>query len=329
MAESKLKLLRIIEILKETDEQSPLTAPEICKKLRLYGIPAERKSVCRDINLLIDAGYKINLCKDKRNGYYMSSHEFGDWEIKILLDAIWQAKCITYDDSKMISDKLLAQSSERGRKILKQIISVENKNKSQDPYAKEYIKTLIEAMYLERKVSFQYTDRDKNMKRVLRYGGYEYKVNPYTIVWQNETYYLICNIDKYDNLSNFRLDRMENLKICSDEKYRDPKELLGVNPSLRMQEYVNTSVNHYGGNVIRLKLECEEADMNMLYDFTGKNVRIRDQGNGKLLVTFEIQDSEGLINWLMQFGKIYKVVEPVEIKEKLIRRLKETIEKYE
>ncbi|MHB8128487.1 MAG: helix-turn-helix transcriptional regulator [Mobilitalea sp.] len=329
MAESKLKLLRIIDILKETDEQSSLTAPEICIKLELYGISAERKSVCRDINLLIDSGYKINLCNDKRNGYYMSSHEFSDWEIKILMDAIWQAKCITYDDSKIVCDKLLAQSSERGRKILKRIISVENKNKSQDFYAKDYIKTLIEAMYMERKVSFQYTDRDKNMKRILRYEGYLYKVNPYTIVWQNDTYYLICNIDKYDNLTNFRLDRMEDLKICSDEITRDPKEVLGVNPSVRIQEYVNTSVNHYGGELIRLKLECEEADMNVLYDFTGGNVRVSDQGNGKLLVSFEIQNSDGLINWLMQCGKIYKVVEPVEIKEKLIRRLKETIEKYE
>ena len=49
----KLKLLRILKILRETDETSPLTASEIGKKLALYGIEAERKSICRDINVLV------------------------------------------------------------------------------------------------------------------------------------------------------------------------------------------------------------------------------------------------------------------------------------
>lgn len=329
MAESKLKLIRIIQILKETDEQSPLTAPKICQKLALYGITAERKSVCRDINVLIDAGYKISLSADQRKGYYMSSHEFDDWELKVMMDAVLQARCITHEDTDILKEKLLSQTSERGRKRLKRIITIENRNKSNVSYAKEFMEILIEAMYLGRKVIFQYTDRNKHMERVLRREGYEYKVNPYTVVWQNETYYLICNLDKYDNLTHFRLDRLENLRVCKDEIARNPKDFLGDNPSIKIQEHVDTCINQFSGALIRLKLEYEGSDMNLLYDYAGENIRLIEKENGIFLVTLDVQNSDGLINWLMQCSQQFKVVEPIEVKEKLLSRLKQTLQKYE
>lgn len=328
MSDSKLKLIRIIQILKDTDEQTPLTAPEICHKLSLYGITAERKSVCRDINVLIDAGYNVRLSSDQRKGYYMSSHEFEPWELKVMMDAILQARCITDEDTTALCEKLLWHTSERGRKCLKRIITTKNRNKSKISYAKFYIETLIEAMYLEKKVTFQYTDRDKHMNRVLRREGYEYKVNPYTVIWQNETYYLICNLDKYNNLTHFRLDRMENLNICNDEISRDPKEFLGENPSLKIQEHVDTIINQFSGDLIRLKIEYNGSDLNLLYDFAGDNIRLIEKEDGVLLVSLEVQNSDGLINWLMQCSQYLKVLEPTDVKERLVHRFKEALEQY-
>lgn len=71
----KLKLLKILDILRETSETNPLTAPAICAELDKMGIAAERKSVCRDINTLIDYGYEIKLCHDNKKGYYMVNKE--------------------------------------------------------------------------------------------------------------------------------------------------------------------------------------------------------------------------------------------------------------
>ena len=71
----KLKLLKILDILKETDKTNPITAPAICSRLEKMGIKAERKSVCRDINTLIEYGYKIVLCHDNKLGYYMDSSD--------------------------------------------------------------------------------------------------------------------------------------------------------------------------------------------------------------------------------------------------------------
>lgn len=69
--ESKIKLLKVLDILSTTDEKSPVTASAICEILKEQGIDAERKSICRDINTLIKYGYKITLCHDNKLGYYM------------------------------------------------------------------------------------------------------------------------------------------------------------------------------------------------------------------------------------------------------------------
>ena len=68
---SKIKLLKILDILTRTSEKSPITAQKICQLLKEYGIDAERKSVCRDINNLKSYGYDIVLCHDNKKGYYM------------------------------------------------------------------------------------------------------------------------------------------------------------------------------------------------------------------------------------------------------------------
>jgi len=79
MAYNKImKIFRILDILKESDEDNTITAHQITEKLKLYGISAERKSVYDCIRVLIDNGYDINLCQDNKKGYFLGEREFED-----------------------------------------------------------------------------------------------------------------------------------------------------------------------------------------------------------------------------------------------------------
>ena len=73
--QSKIKLLKVLDILSATDEKHPITASKICALLEGEGISAERKSICRDINTLISHGYSITLCRDNKLGYYMTQQK--------------------------------------------------------------------------------------------------------------------------------------------------------------------------------------------------------------------------------------------------------------
>ena len=77
----KLKILYVLDILKKySDEQNPVTATDICGYLEEMDIPAERKSVYKDIEALIDYGYDIVYSQSPK-GYFLASREFEEPEI--------------------------------------------------------------------------------------------------------------------------------------------------------------------------------------------------------------------------------------------------------
>jgi len=81
----KLKLWYLYHILFEnTDEDNPMTMPQLITELGRYGITAERKSLYNDIELLINAGVDIVSEKRDKYVYYMGSRDFQLAELKLL-----------------------------------------------------------------------------------------------------------------------------------------------------------------------------------------------------------------------------------------------------
>ncbi len=64
-----------------------------------------------------------------------------------------------------------------------------------------YIETMLEAMYLHKKIEFQYTEITNDMQKVLRREGKIYRLNLYTIHWAGNNYYLI---GAHDNLNQIK-----------------------------------------------------------------------------------------------------------------------------
>ena len=84
----KLKLLYVMEIfLRETDENHCVNASEIVKKLAERGIVTERKSVYRDIDILVDFGMDIVRSPETKAGFYLAGRTFELPELKLLADA--------------------------------------------------------------------------------------------------------------------------------------------------------------------------------------------------------------------------------------------------
>ena len=84
----KLKLLYLIKMLREnTDENHPMSTPDIIKYLENQGIHAERKSIYNDMECLADFGYDVVQVQSRLGGgYYLGSREFELPELKLLED---------------------------------------------------------------------------------------------------------------------------------------------------------------------------------------------------------------------------------------------------
>lgn len=327
MANAKLKLLKILEILWSTDEEHPLTAVQIGKKLKLYGIDAERKSICRDINILKDdAGYDIALSEDNRRGYYMVSRDFEDWELKILIDAVWSAKFLTRDGADKLSNKLCKLASAGSQKMIASVTPVKSRIKSNNVSTKINIDLILKAVKANRKIKFEYSYTDTELKTQLRRDRFFYIVNPYALIWQNEHYYLIANYDKYDGLSYYRLDRIKALSLC-DEKRKQAEEVLGESADTKIEEYVRSSLYHYGGKKIKLTLQVADYMVDDVIDYFGTELHFKNDGD-KYQVTVNVMNGEGLYYWLLQYGRNIKIISPDSVREKFLEKVREILKLY-
>jgi predicted DNA-binding transcriptional regulator YafY len=190
------------------DEYNPITTNKIIKKLKLYGIEAERKSVCRDISILKDYGYDINVHSDNKLGYFLGEREFEDWELKVLIDAVASVKFLSHIETERLIKKLELFASKSSQKMLRKVLPIITVSKNPTSTVKISIDTVLHAIKQNKKIDFQYTDIGIDLKPYLRKSGKLYTVNPFALIWSDKKYYLIGNYDEYENISNYRLDKM-------------------------------------------------------------------------------------------------------------------------
>lgn len=103
----KLKLLHIIDyLLRNFDEDHPVTTAQIIQHLEQNGISAERKSIYDDIESLQLFGLAINrVVSGRSSGYYIASRIFELPERKLLVDSVQSSKFITHKKNASLIKK--------------------------------------------------------------------------------------------------------------------------------------------------------------------------------------------------------------------------------
>ena len=325
---TKIRLLRMLEIFRETDEDHPYTAHQLKEKLMLYGIEAERKAILRDVAALQECGYEILLHADNKRGYYLAAREFEDWELKVLMDAAVGASFLTEENSKKLADKLCALSSKEGQKTLKGATPILSDVKNGSPTTKNAIDLILTAIRRKRMISFQYLYTDENMEKKLSYDGMRYSVSPYALIWRQDKYYLIGSHKKYQTLSYYRLDRIRNADI-TEESTLPKEEILGQNADWKLRDYINRNLFNYSGDETRVKLAVDRNMMCVIEDAFGEQYELLSLNETKAIVNVTVSDGWGLNNWLLQHGDSIQVLEPQTVRNQVIALLNQIQKRYE
>ena len=212
MASTKLKTLLVYKLLNDySDENHPLSTPEIIDMLKDYGITCERKSIYADVKQLNDVGFDIVSTKSKKRGFFVGSRQFELAEVRLLIDAVSSAGFITPKKSKDLIKKLetLVSKNQANELVSQVYIDSDTKCDNEDIYYT--IDSLHSAILEGKKVRFEYKRRNIDKENVKNYTTKIFTVSPYAMIWRGDHYYLICNNEKYDNLMNLRLDRIRRV----------------------------------------------------------------------------------------------------------------------
>lgn len=324
---TKLKLLYVLEILeKYSDENNILAIGDIIAMLGEKGITCERRSVIRDIKTLEEYGYDISLYEENGVGYFMRSRELEEEELKLLIDTIAASKCITPKKSKELISKLKKQTSIHKAKQIENQIYIDNKIKSKNELIYYNINSLSSAIEDDLKVSFKYTTYNISKEIVYRKEGKRYKVSPIAIAYHEDKYYLIGIHEKYENISHYRVDKIDNVNILNEKrKSLDNYTALG---DFDVADYINTTFNMFAGDKKVVKIRFQNELINPVIDKFGTKVFLIPDGEDHFIINSEITISQGFLSWLLQFSSKAELIEPKEVKEMLRTTISELNDIY-
>lgn len=321
----KLSILYILEVLKQySDENHLLTQKDIIDKIYSdYGMECERKSIGSNIDSLIDFGYDII---KQKNGCYLASRDFEPSEVQFLVDAVFSSKSISSNHSKQLAEKIFSSLSKYERKQYDYIYNADNISRSENKQLFYTIDILNEAIKKGKQVEFNYSryyldnaKKEKNNKKT-------YIVNPYFLITNQGRYYLVCNYDYYDEIANYKVDKIENIKIL-DSKVKPITKLKGCENGIDIAKYVNDNVYMFSNDTINATLLIDnEYTVNYVVDWFSKNAKIYLKDN-KIHANIKTNE-QALIYWCLQYGETVELLEPLELRERIKNIVISMNEKY-
>ena len=343
----KMMIINILDILSRyTDENHRLSQKEIVDILATeYSMKADRRSVKRNIMNLIDFGYDIEYSESVRvvkndNGsveetsimsdFYLN-RDFTDGELRLLIDGLLFSKHIPYSQCKELVKKLEGLSNIYFRSRVRHIMTFPEEHTDNKQLFLN-IELLDEAISKKRKISFEYleygTDKKMCAKKCPDGSVREYIISPYQIAAKDGRYYLICNYDKYNDISNYRLDRITNLKIL-DEPAKKYETLDGAgNQKLDLYQYMTNHVYMFSGENVPVKFRIFKSLISDVIDMFGKKINFSDETDVYVTVSANVNDM-AMYQFAKNFAPNVLILEPVYLADKLKKDLTETTKLYE
>lgn len=342
----KMMIIYILDILRKyTDANHRLSQKEIENILRNeYNMPADRKAVRRNLMNLIDSGYNIEYSESVRmvqnsktgeqeesyilTDFYLS-REFTDGELRLLIDSLLFSQHIPYNQCRDLVKKLEGLSSKYFHSRVCHIArNSENDSGNQQLFLN--IELLNEAIQEERKVAFEYLayGTDKHLHpRVRSDGSTDYVVSPYQMAAKEGKYYLICNFDKYNDISNYRIDRISNIRILKDAA--KPFESLQGSDGNRLDlaDYMKKHVYMYSSGNCRVKFRICRAMIGDVIDLFGKDVVFSDETDDTVTVSVYANEMSA-IHFALNSVPDVTLLEPKELRETVKIQLEQALEKY-
>ena len=256
----------------------------------------------------------------------MSERDFEDGELMYLVDAVNSSNSIPAKQVRELIEKLTKSCSKYQKARYKATNKVDLVSKSKNKELFYIIEVLNEAIEKSKKVSFCYNEYKVSKEQSPRFKGKEFKINPYFLVNSRGKYYLVCNYDKYNNLSNYKIDCISNIKLL-DESIKPMKELDDME-GFSKDKYIKEHIYMTFGNSVSAILKLDEAKyLGDIIDWFGDSVSVSENKDNTLCVKLNVNE-QALIYWAMQYGKHIEVVFPQETRDKIRENLIEIMKKY-
>ena len=321
----------ILNILREyTDENNALTQQGIIDHLEKdYEIKCDRRTVKSYIDDLIDMGWQIEHEKGKGEGkgYKLVEREFDDAELRLLIDSVLFSKIIPNHTAKKLMNKLNDFGSKSFKDKNKHICNLPALNHTINNQVMGTLDVIIDAIAEGKKIQCIYNEVGTDLKLHPQNEGNPYIINPYQMVENNGKFFLIGNMDQYDDVIHLRIDKMTNVKRL-EERRKDSKELKefdanGFNLSKHMAEHISM----FSGESDWVEIKTSPKMMTTLLDWFGKKFNIVQEDKDNIVIRVKC-NLKAVKYWAIQYGPKVELLKPLELRKEIKMEIDRMWRKY-
>ena len=322
--QQKLKLLRLMEILlQRTDENHPMSVPEIITALEKYDIRAERKSIYDDLEALRLFGLDIVSTRGRGCGYYVGSREFELPELKLLVDSVQSSKFITHKKTLSLIKKIESLASVYDAQLLHRQVYVRNRVKSMNESVYYNVDSISSAINHDKRIHFRYYEYTVTKERQFRHDGAVYEISPFALIWDDENYYMLGWDAGAEKMKHFRVDKMEGITEC--EEQRAGKEAFA---SVDMSSYSQKVFGMFTGDEQLVQLRFAQHLTGAVIDRFGKDINLLPDGERHFTVTLPVVLSPKFYAWVFGFGTDAEILSPEDARAAMGGMLRAALEQY-
>lgn len=316
-ANQKLKLLYLMQLLlQRSDEAHPLTVQQMIDELARRGIGAERKSIYDDLEALRVFGLDIVQARGKTTGYYVGARDFELPELKLLVDSVQSSKFITHKKTLSLIKKIESLASAYDAQLLQRQVYVRNRVKSMNESVYYNVDEISNAISQDKAIRFRYFDYTVTKERRFRRDGARYEISPFSLMWDDENYYMIGYDAEACMLKHYRVDKMTD--ISAAEQSRSGKEAFG---EIDMPQYSKKVFGMFTGETVTVRLRFAEHLAGAVIDRFGRDVMITAAGDGRFSVSVDVAVSPQFYAWLFAFGTEAEILSPESVRDEFGDRL--------
>lgn len=318
----KTKLLHLARmLLRQTDEDHPLTVPQIIEGLARQDVKAERKSIYDDLEALRLFGLDVQSRKGKSPGWFTGSRDFELPEVKLLMDAVQSSRFITQKKSDALLRKLEGLASVHQAGQLQRQVYVTGRIKVMNESIYYNVDKLHTAIAGQKAITFKYFDYDIARKKVFRQEGKRYVVSPYGLIWNSENYYLVAFDHAHRELRHYRVDKMTEIVVTGLDR-----EGLEQYPDFQLAEYGQKHFGMYSGPEMKVTLRGRRDKASLVWDRFGQDVILVPDGEDHFTVTLPVVMSPQFFGWLLGLDGAVTLAAPREAVCAYRRRLAAAVE---
>ena len=321
----KLKMLYLTKIfMEETDEQHPLTMPQLIEKLNAYGVNADRKTLYMDLEELRTFGLDIISEQEGRKWYYyIGARDFELPELKLLVDSVQSAKFMTDRKSNELIRKIESLASKHDAKKLQRQVFITGRVKTMNESIYYNVDRLHEAIATDSQIRFKYYQWNVDKEMELRRDGEWYQTSPWGLMWDDENYYLVAFNSEDGKIRHYRVDKMLSISTL-DERREGKQEFKEFN----LPHYTRSLFGMFGGEEKKVTIHAKNDMVGVMIDRFGKDIIIVPVDKDHFQITVNVAVSDQFLGWIIALGEDVKIVGPKDVVAQMQQAARRLAEQY-